>query len=111
MMQLLLSRGADPNAECGRALQTACHHRQLKAVQLLCEHGADVNMRCSGDGQRTTALSAAAEEGWIDLMQLLVSKGAVIDAESGLALQLACGSGQMLAVQWLLAHGADINTS
>lgn len=73
----LLELGADPCRECtGRtALLTAAAHDQLEIVQLLIDHGADVNAEdCDG----WTPLSEAVS---LECVELLLAAGADIHAQ------------------------------
>ena len=78
-MELLLEHGADINAVGGEyttALIAACRWRREMAVKLLLEKGADVN--ALGDGSRGSALYVASENGYENIVKMLVAKGAVI---------------------------------
>jgi cytohesin len=68
--------------------------------------------------QRLTALMAAARDNRLDVMRLLIEKGADVDLLSdsddpelrgASALSLACGAGHPQAVRLLLTHGAEVN--
>ncbi|KAJ7635483.1 ankyrin repeat-containing domain protein [Mycena polygramma] len=109
LVELLLARGADINAEGGVALQEACSTDNLAVVELLLERGADPNMQ---DGEYGTALQAASNSGHVAVVELLLARGADIniqDGEYGTALQAASNSGHVAVVELLLARGADIN--
>ncbi len=81
MVSLLLEHGADPNAETGLVpplvsvayLPTHC----LELTTLLVDRGARLEQR-NAEGQ--TALIVAAMRGNVDLVQLLVSMGADVNA-------------------------------
>ena len=80
------------------------------AVRVLISRNADVNkpQPCNG----CTALLISAQEGYVPVMQLLISKGARIDVRNKLGqtpLHQAAGHGQQEAAICLLDHGADIN--
>jgi len=53
MVEILMERGADVNAQGGRhgnALQAASHRGHGKVVELLMERGAEVNAQGEEDG-------------------------------------------------------------
>ena len=114
IMQLLLGKGADPNAqsgEYGTALQAASYKGHPDVVQLLLESGADINAQ---GGYYGTALQAASVsyEGYLDIVRFLLEKGADPNAKSGTygtALQEASYGGHKDIVQLLLEKGADVN--
>lgn len=71
MVQILLEKGADVNAEgreCGTALQAASEGGHEKVVQILCEKGADVNAQ---GGFYSNALQAASGWGHEKVVQML----------------------------------------
>jgi ankyrin repeat protein len=57
------------------------------------------------------ALTYAARNGRVEAMEILIERGAEIDAEpyNGTALHWAVARKQVEAAAWLLDHGADIN--
>ena len=130
LIHLLLDKGADVNAqggggEYGTALQAAAAssgESMLEVVRLLLDNGADVNAQSAG-GRYGTALHAAAHCSNVEVMRLLVEKGAnVVGArggEFGTALQAALAPSPptwkqpakvFRAVEFLLDHGADFAT-
>jgi len=75
-VKLLLDRGADPNvANAVGATPLMWAIPNLAKVKLLVEHGANVNAR-STNLERTPLLVAASVPGTVEILQLLVSKGA-----------------------------------
>ncbi len=94
------------------ALASACSVGNQDIVQLLLEHGADVNGR---DRSGATPLMGAADFGHEDIARLLLKQGADINAQStdlcrGIALIAACFySKQVSMVKLLLQNGADPN--
>ncbi|KPK36438.1 MAG: hypothetical protein AMJ65_16175 [Phycisphaerae bacterium SG8_4] len=120
--KLLLEAGANVDAKNDGG-QTALHvildltkskytyYRLSKdTVELLLAKGADVNLK---DKDGRTPLHLAAESADGDIIELLLDKGARIDArdeESGsTALHRAAQSGNKNAAELLIAKGADIN--
>ncbi|TLD32706.1 hypothetical protein PspLS_01007 [Pyricularia sp. CBS 133598] len=55
------------------------------------------------------ALTAAAWDGSLDIVEMLLQKGAEVDSANGCALQMAAQEGYAEVVQLLLDHGAKIN--
>jgi ankyrin repeat protein len=130
VVQMLLDKGADLNALSGSldtALQAASRSGQEKVVQILLDKGADVNaqsgsldtalqptswsMRVS-KGSFGTALQEASSGGHEKLVQILLDKGADMNAQHGslgTALQAASRGGHEKVVQMLLDKGADVN--
>ncbi|WP_035375423.1 ankyrin repeat domain-containing protein [Pseudoduganella violaceinigra] len=86
------------------ALMMAAFKKNKPAVLLLLEKGAQVNR------PGWTALHYAAAAGDLDIMKLLLERGAHVDAESptgATPLMLAAQEGQEDAVSLLLDRGAD----
>ena len=112
IVELLLSHGADVNAQggpYGNALQAASYKGHKTTVKLLLSHGADVNAQ---GGPYGNALQAASYKGHKTTVKLLLSPGADVNAQGGLygnALQTASYDGHETTVKLLLSHGADVN--
>ncbi|KAL7932702.1 ankyrin repeat-containing domain protein [Trichoderma chlorosporum] len=122
LVPLLLAWGADVNAQGGAfttALHAACFTRpkegkegDVKMVQLLLDHGADVNLTPTAKNKSFgTALQAACAAGNMKLVRLLLEHGAKVNLQSGhgSALQSACQWGHTDIVRLLLDVGADVN--
>nr|CEG03602.1 unnamed protein product [Fusarium acuminatum CS5907] len=131
VVQLLLDRGADINAQGGQygnALQAASSNNNLEVVQLLLDRGANINAQggqygnalqaalSKGNlegGEYGDALQAASSRGYIEIVQLLLDKGADVNAQGGRygnALQAAAiSNGNSEVVQLLLDKGADVD--
>ena len=108
---LITSRSQDPDELNGRdtLLYNASDRGNLKAAQLLIEHGADVNAQCSMD---LRPLHKASSNGHLEISRLLIGNGANINAQANLgstALNLASGKGQLEVVRLLLEKDADPN--
>ena len=107
--RILLQHGADPNIDCnGTAISYAAMHGNLGVVQLLLEHGVDVE----APWRNNTVLHIAAGRPDIAIVQLLLYHHADVHARSrqGLtALGIAAGRyGGAGVIEMLLDKGADI---
>ncbi|THY83110.1 hypothetical protein D6C93_08986 [Aureobasidium pullulans] len=113
IVQMLLDRGADVNAEgveYGSALSAASYEGHERIVQMLLDRGADVNAQ---GGKYGSALLAASCEGHDKIVQMLLDRGADVNAEGveyGSALSAAIASGHENVVQALLERGARVTT-
>ena len=112
MVSLLLKRGANINmivgGKYGTALAVAVYRRKYM-VSLLLDRGADVNLVISGG--YGTALTAAANRGDMDIMSLLLRRGADINmgGEYGTVLAAAAYRGDTDTVSLLLYQEVEIN--
>jgi ankyrin repeat protein len=83
----LLARGADVNASDtlqGRTpLLWAANSGRADLVKLLLDHGADVSARESLSGTTALICAAGSERGDLGLVNLLLDKGAALDAKDG----------------------------
>ena len=134
LVELLLSKGADPNARATReqtALMWAASQSHPEVVEALLTHGADVRLRTESWSEMVavpphgypgynrliphgseTALLFAARSGDLTSAKLLVAGGAdVNDVDAGgvSATVLAAHSGFGELVEFLLQQGADPN--
>src|SRR5207249_9712223 len=111
-IKLLLDRGADPNVtNTAGATALMWAIPDLAKVRVLVEHGANVNAR-STTLQRTPLLVAASYPGTVEILQLLLNKGADIHAKdrSGMhALGRAATYADVDVVRFLVEHGCDPN--
>ena len=119
LVRLLLSLGADVNAigSSGTALQIAAREPEgCEIARLLLSKGAEVNSPTQVPWVGT-ALQGAALSGNEDMVELLLSQGAHVNAAPGhrgrgrTALQAAAESGKMGLVELLANAGADVNAS
>ncbi|BFZ10942.1 hypothetical protein BsWGS_13981 [Bradybaena similaris] len=117
LVQLLLSRGANPNCHCDMftALMCACsassHSEEeiTKCVQILAEWGADVNAK---DRFHTTALMLASKDGHVCAVKELIKHGAAVneqDSRGWTALTWATMRAARAVMVELLKSGADAN--
>ena len=112
LIQLLLDRGADVNAQGGKygnALQAVSYRGHDQVVQMLLDKGADVNAQ---GGYYGNALQAASKGGHNQVVQMLLDKGAEVNARGGWydnALYAASVGGHDQVMQMLLEKGADVN--
>lgn len=114
IVQLLLEKGADVNAEggqLGNSLQAASFLGHIDVMRLLLEKGADVNAK---GGYYGNPLQAAFIRHHIDVVQLLFEEGADVNIEGGYygnPLQAVCFNGNIDAIQLLFEKGADVNAN
>ena len=112
VVQMLLDKGADVNAQGGRysnALQAASFGGYNKVVQMLLDKGADVNAQ---GGRYSNALQAASFGGYNKVVQILLDKRADVNAQGGYygnALQAASCGGHEEIARLLLDKGADFD--
>ena len=120
VVRLLLDSGADPDcldSRWGSALVAAAKEDSCPIVRMLCEAGADVNLKidsCSSEYDYPNALSAAADLGHKDVVQILLTFGADFNlwsgnGEYGTALVAAAKRGHIEIMSLLLESGADVN--
>ncbi|KAG5797164.1 hypothetical protein H9Q69_003773 [Fusarium xylarioides] len=118
----LLDQGAPINGKHGgwTALGCAAHKGQLDAVRALLLHGADMDIRMDvgfgvlpGDG---SAINWAACGGYLDVVKILLEKGAksnicatrpVFLGTGGTPVTMAAGKGHLEVVRYLLESGCD----
>ncbi|KKZ68567.1 hypothetical protein EMCG_01016 [[Emmonsia] crescens] len=110
VVKLLLKRGADINLR-GDTLGTppltiAVKWGHKETVRLFLDCGADIEAQEDSSG---SPISAAAYFGRIDLVELLLDRGADINAAGGAALRAASCLGFEDIVELLIDRGADVN--
>lgn len=106
----LAAGAAGSRAEDNAArLYSAIRANDLAGLQALLDQGVSAN---TPDNRRVTPLMAAAEVGSVDAMNLLIARGAEVNAQN------AAGSTALMwavtdpgKVRLLLDHGADVNLS
>jgi ankyrin repeat protein len=83
-VKLLLEKGADPNSRLSdntTTLLIALQHNNIEAVKLLLQHPALKKETINARTQRKkfTALQWAIDKGYVDIIRLLIEKGADIE--------------------------------
>lgn len=121
--------GADPNAGSGQALHNAVMANDLEKSQLLLDLGASPNLRFTTKGRLEATIAQAQD---IEMIKLLVSYGCELTQEvfkkinddydaikycleqgldpnfdNGLALRLACRSGNIESIKLVIEYGAN----
>lgn len=121
VVRVLLANGANVNAmdDFGETVLwkacaggKVCEGGNPAIVEALLAKGADVNARRKKDGY--TAIFAAALEGHIDVVKVLLNNGVDINSKSNdgeTPLRAAIGNGRIAMVTELLARGANVNAS
>ena len=100
LVKLLLDRGANPNVtNAVGATPLMWAIPDLAKVKTLLEHGADVNAK-SKNRRRTPLLVAASYPGSVEVLKLLLSKGADLHAKDGSACTLWEGRLFLLTLVW-----------
>ncbi|GAB0092386.1 Ankyrin repeat [Sergentomyia squamirostris] len=90
-------------------LSLACSAGYYELAQVLLAMSAQVEDR--GQKNDCTPLMEAASAGHVDIIKLLISHGADVNAQSSTGntpLMYACAGGHVAAVRELLAHGANV---
>ena len=123
IVRLLLERGADVQAGGNRALLNAAKEGGPEVVQLLLKKGADPNARnsvpYSGDRAGDTALMYAAQGDFVETVRLLLAAGADVRAvnESGQTVLMKAAKvdaggevkNHVAMLKLLLDRGVDVN--
>ncbi|KAJ7132644.1 ankyrin repeat-containing domain protein [Mycena filopes] len=113
-LRLFLERGADVESRAendyGSPLHAACLRGSAEVVQLLLDHGAQVNTWVGEWGSPLAAACFGGDEG---VVQLLLAHGADVNvpgtAYAGTPLEAASESDYTGIVRLLLENGADVN--
>ncbi|KAL2320493.1 hypothetical protein Fmac_029462 [Flemingia macrophylla] len=118
LVQLLLEFNADveaANRNGWSPLESACSSGEELIVELLLAHKARTERKegsCSGSGSGLGAIHLAARGGHVEVLRLLLVKGADVDSLSGegaTALHLAVGHGERECVRLLVANEARLD--
>lgn len=110
VLRYLLNQGADasnPKAGANQnglpAIGEAAASGKPEVVSLLLNHGADVNMQWVVDGAGGTPLISAAREGHLEVVRLLLSKGA-----RDVGVRTASGTGTARSAAQINGHKAVV---
>ncbi|RDW72765.1 uncharacterized protein DSM5745_07937 [Aspergillus mulundensis] len=111
---ILLEAGADANARSGvrgTPLIAAASMGELEIAKFLLDH-YDAGVNLEGNDYYPTAVHGAIEGDSMDILKLLVERGANVNAANsrlGSPLEFACSLGRVQMVRYLLRHGAEID--
>ena len=115
-MKQLLDRNVNPNQRYDSYNWTTLHYaaenRNVEIIELLLEHGADINARLSKGNGDTPLHRAIPKNDNYDVFNALLSAGADINAKNGKGetpLYLAAVHNKEEKAYALLSAGADIN--
>lgn len=117
MLAFLLDAGLNPNAVSGSGdypLNGAAGSGDVAAVGLLLKHGANPNNDVANLVGTTPLIGAVGKQKpqHREIMKMLTASGASVSQEDhngATALDVASLNGNVNAIAFLLAHGADIN--
>jgi len=139
MIKMLIAKGADVNAGPWTALHSAVQKGRRDIAELLIQKGADVNAKQKGgyaplyyaisnkdlgmvnvlitkgadvNAGPHPALHSAAQRGHSDIAELLIQKGASVNAKDKRGyppLYYAISKKHLDTAKLLIAHGADVN--
>jgi len=110
----LINKGANVNARnkksCNETpLHNATNQQKFKTVELLLEHGADVN---ATNGEEKTALHLCCEQNNYEIAELLIKHHANVnieDQDDKTALLLCCEKKCFKIAELLIKHHANVN--
>ena len=94
-------------------LWIAVWNNDSRMVDLLLKNGADPNQKFKGKDAQIACLEIAAQEGFLEIAQLLVSANADINVkgvEGFTPLRIAAGNGRLELVKYFASKGAEIDT-
>jgi cytohesin len=109
IIELLLANGADVNAGSWPSLYVAVHNDNIALAEHLIDHGTNVNTKFGSDSQSGTVLQLAPYVSSIKMVELLIAKGADVNAGPWTALHGAVEERRRDIVELLIRKGADVN--
>lgn len=113
-LKLLIANGAQVNVddEFESLILTAMHDRNLEAIPILLDHGAEIDYQSSILAFNPTALMLASELGYYEIAKLLLDRGANIDLKNNrgfTAYNIAKKNGNIDIMCLLKTHNLSIN--
>jgi ankyrin repeat protein len=109
IIELLLANGADVNAGSWPSLYVAVHNDNIASTEYLIDHGTNVDTKFGSDSQSGTVLQLAPYVCSIKMVELLIAKGADVNAGPWTALHGAIEERRRDIVELLIQKGADVN--
>ncbi len=119
ILNYLIEKGADVNAKNSMGItplfasihpENTCFSHEINIFKKLIENGADIRTKLNYKYGELTILQAAVCNSLYDIVKLLISKGADIDAKGikGTALQIAIINQDTLIAELLIKNGAKL---
>ncbi|PIQ24039.1 hypothetical protein COW36_05840 [bacterium (Candidatus Blackallbacteria) CG17_big_fil_post_rev_8_21_14_2_50_48_46] len=112
LMQLLIDKGADPNARDLAGYTpikwAVAFSDQIEVLEFLVKNGADINL---ADAEGYTPLMSAAMGGNLEIVKFLIEKGAKLQAQTDEgynALLSAARYGHMEVLEYFIHQGSDL---
>ena len=107
VVEFLISHGSDVNSNNNLALITAINECRLHIVKFLLDIGSDINY----NDDEALCVSLLCNEYLVEgreIIELLVERGANINAREGLPLNIAVENCDMDIIRFLLSEGSDV---
>ena len=98
--------------EAEKELASICNQGDVETTKMLLKAGVNIDSQ-NGTCRRSTALMIAAEQGRVEVVQLLLGAGAdkdMVNIEGETALTLAAANGRLRVARLLLEAGANKNS-
>jgi ankyrin repeat protein len=106
LVAVLIAAGADVNAPAAKPLAWAVVQQNFNIIKMLLDAGADPTVE---NWHGNTLLGMSVKHA--DILQLLIERGADVNAKSGNPLRQAATYGAEDSIARLLAAGANVNAS